>query len=240
MKSKTQGTALRHLIRTIVEEQTPDLGKVVFSPTRKDDVPKDEPNTSVEEDLWSAIHQYTLHGHALPPNIIAMLRGLIDRPPYDDFFTSPEVEGVDVVYRGMSVDGKRLARWVGIPEEKLGEYGERDNLSRTFSLPQIGTKGYVKPMSFSKDPDIAHTFSIPTAFTQNDPVTYSIIMTARISDNPGVFLDLHAMSFKSAGMALAGSGRSEREVLALGPVKVDMIEWTLVTSEDMEELDLGL
>ncbi len=230
-------------LRRIINEEALDLGKVVFSPKRKDNVPKDEPNTSVEEDLWSAINQYTLHGHALPPNIIGMLRGLIDQPPYDDFFTSPGVEGVDVVYRGMAVDGKRLARWVGIPEEKLGEYGERDNLSRTFSLPQIGVKGYVKPMSFSKDPDVAHAFSIPTMFSSDDQTTYSIIMTAKISDNPDVFLDLHAMSFKSSGMAIAygnAKARPEQEVLALGPVKVDMIEWTLVTNEDMEELNTGL
>jgi len=213
---------LRHLIR---EEL--DLGDIEFSPERTDGADTSEDNTSYEDYLFKALDNW-FTGNRIPPDLEYDLRSLMS--DYPKFFHEPRV---DEVYRGLAVAATDVARWTKLPPETFIRAG--DAMVDFTAYPRRNSMGGTL-VSWTTEYDSAEGFSkgtnidAPSRPTRLKPVM--LIMHAKVSDNPNTFLDLADI----AGRVHAFKSWSyEEEALALGPVKVYKIEWTVKDFDEPEE-----
>jgi len=136
--------------RRLLQEKTLDLGKIEFSPQRKDGAPKNEPNTDLEEEILAYLGDAVDEGDIIPEEISSILSSLVKSKEYGDFFHAPDVE---FVYRGIGrLPREKVANWVGVDPTELEDTGEA-NVSFIMS-PLRGAHS-----SWTKDSDIAEKFS---------------------------------------------------------------------------------
>lgn len=149
--------------RRLLQENSLDLGKIEFSPQRKDGAPKDEPNTDLEEEILSYLGDAVDAGEILPEEIRDTLASLMKSKKYGAFFHAPDV---DLVYRGIGrLPREKVAKWMGVDPTELEDEGEAD-VNFVMSPAQASNHS-----SWTKDFDIAEKFSRRGSKT-DDPQAY--------------------------------------------------------------------
>ena len=213
---------MRQLRRLIREEL--DLGDVVFSPSRKDGAPTDEPNTPAEEKLFAAFSDWVQHTDwaRLSP-FLKELEAILKSPgaKYSDFFREPP-RGTPL-YCGM-----QAVRWTTVEEQWLtgpknaAARDAMDNSSRgeaecDFTL-DIGDN-YVSSWTTK--------FKVAEMFAMGQERMFSgdnIILVTYPEANPEPMLDLAFIQRAVPELLFAGSG-DEGEVLGFGPTRIKEIRW---------------
>lgn len=214
-------SALRRLVR---EEL--DLGKVVFSPRRRDGAPTGERDTPEEAKLYGDLESWVVdvEGSAA---LAARLRSLMDSPRYSDFFHAPP--GDVVVYRGLTnLRPEQLRRWMAaVPGG-----------DETWKAMMAGDDGWkpcritLRPkdhgmMSWSRDEEVAtETFADPMA---NEEGRVSVVFSAAVAGAREA-LDLSRITTAVDGLAYAGT--AEGEVVTFGPVVTSRIRMMARSPED--------
>jgi hypothetical protein len=128
-------TTMRQLRRLIREEL--DLGDVVFSPSRRDGAPRDEPNTPVEEKLFAGFKDWVEETDwARLSGFLRELEAILGSPgaKYSDFFRSPP-RGTPL-YRGMqAVRATRARCCASVPPGSRRSVGA--SAPEFFPLPRV-------------------------------------------------------------------------------------------------------
>jgi hypothetical protein len=241
MEKKTTRALLRECIAAmlvITEEDVTDdrldMGNVVFGPKRKD-VRSVELNTPAEERLYQDIWNWVKNYRPFQPDNVEMIAAALDNPKYSDFF---QRAGPGNVYRGMSIDRHRFAKWVGIDDPaSMPLHGEMAT-SYVLKPKRIGD-GIVKPLSFTKNASTARTFAAAEQFNFSAADEIFIMWQADTSDN--TFVDLEAIQKRVNGLSL--EGQEEAEVISLEPVTTNHVWWWDDEEEDddifEEAADMG-
>lgn len=208
------------IYRRLLREAVPDLGKIQFSPDREDGVPRSEPNTPAEQDLYDAIGEWVESGNPqiLCPHVDS-LRSLIDDRRYGMFFKHPKSMPL---YRGLSnVPSETIEGWLQGDENRAALRGFRQDytgeLNCNFMLKNVDCVS-----SWSYDQKIAKRFSRTRDL---DSRCANIVLMTKRDVNPGVFIDLEEIQKKVPSLGVT-YGTTEREVLALGDVVVTQIIWS--------------
>ena len=203
-------------LRQLIREEI-DLGSVQFSPERIDDTDTTEDNTPEEDMLFRALDGW-FTGNAVPSDLADTLQGL-KRSKYADFFHDLRLEEA---YRGISLSVAAASSLTGLPEETFKTDGEAQ-------VDFVATgPGNTSLSSWTTEFEYAEAFAqgtykdAPTRPSRLKPVM--LVMCARVSDNPRRFLDLADIAGRIDSFR---SWAHEEEALALGPIKVYRIVWTV-------------
>jgi len=211
------------IYRRLLRESV-DLGEIEFSPLRIDGVDTSEPDTAQEEVLFSAIRRW-MRGSSTKKTT-DMIRGAAEDPKYAEFFNAPVGQ---TIYRGMALDVYKLKRWLGVSYDTvIGLEGEK-------SVDIVLGPGDKGGASWSYEAFEAKKFSSIHAdgnlefdeesldYVSDEP---EVILEAETDGVPGHFVDLGALQSKIKPNELPTfGGKSEAEVLQLGPVRVKKIHW---------------
>lgn len=165
--------------------------------------------TDEPDHLYDAIYSYVRYNDQPSPGLISKLMSALETPGSAEWIIGPVVG--TPLYRGLAYVQEKQMRKILKTTDSLPDQGSIDFTG------VITPKGEKKVMSFSKSID-----AVRYKFLASTRTSYWVIFTARAEDNPGIFLDLtrfYEMSNFGRDMA------AEEEVLALGPVKLQHIEW---------------
>jgi hypothetical protein len=207
--------SLRKLIREEYTQVAPGdpapLGRIAFSPMRRDDVPTDEADTPEEFVLYKRLKSYVMANTRLSDEGAAQLRDMIRAGNYPKIFKEPKVP---IVYRGMHVGVDWLSECLGLPREEIPDSGEKEG---DFTYAHFRGAG----SSWSVSKDSAYSFA---RYTNR----YSVVIHARTAENRLKFLDMNDGLYNVKPMNLMSS---EEECLGLGPIKVFKMEWIKMGDE---------
>lgn len=185
------------------------LGKWAFSQERVD-VPF-EPNTQEEKRLRAEFVRHFLVGGTMQEKDAQLIKGFLESGLYSDFFMK---YGSGTLYRGMRVTGEYLARALGVKDlSGLKKTGRKKVENGLKFVPHEG-----RPItSWSEDASVSEKFSKESRGIGLD---HGVLVLARGSG--GTFFTVPEED-TPGGLSLEG----ESEVLAIGPVEIIEIEWTL-------------
>lgn len=198
-----------------------DLGRWEFAPHRRDlrDDERLEPNTEEEKIIFATIRGWI--DSVIPPSKdeIELIKAAMSDPRYSDFFHGPPESAI--VYRGISgVIEEKLKKWLGVSlDEKIPSIGSADG---NWLMRSRSGQNFV---SYTKDVNIAYSFSFVDSEKRSDDL-YRVIFAAKVSDNPGTFLDLHSICKRLESGTFSIDIHREKEVAATRPVNVYKIWWT--------------
>lgn len=209
-------------LRAMIREEL-DLGRVVFSPERRDGVPTDEPNTPDEQEIYDGLGAWVWDKRrGADRDMVADIKTLMGDPRYSDFF-SPPSPGT-VLYRGLhSVPWDVItSKWLVGPENKVA-YDALDNKPRGEVECDFVMRLSVGWDAWTTDLDVAKRFARsgnlgPALGDLN------VVLVARAGDSPRSFFDLSAIQ-RAVPSLMFSSGIDEGETLAIGPVAVTGIVW---------------
>lgn len=214
MKSSAMGS-LRKLIREVYTQVAPGdpapIGRIAFSPNRRDDVPNDEEDTPKELALYKVLTSYVMANTRLSGYAAEQLRDMIRAGNYSKIFKEPRSP---VVYRGMHVGVEWLSECLGVPSEEIPDSGVKEG-----NFTYTHHRGAGSSWSVSKDS--AYSFA---RYTNR----YSVVIHARTAENRLKFLDMNDGLYNVKPMNLMSS---EEECLGLGPIKVFKMEWIKMGDE---------
>lgn len=206
----------------LAEDLEDDLGKVVFSPNRTDDVPKDEPNTYMEDMVFRNLRAWIRDYEPINKESIAILTAALDDPKYNDYIRRAPPEDV---FRGMATSKSLLAKWLGMDPATMPPKGQSDT---DYVLKPGGRfGGMIKPLSFSRSADTAKAFA-ETAKHNVNPTSqeYSsviyVLWQADTVYGGNEFIDVEWMQMRTSKLSPGGS---ESEVLSFKPVKCTNVWW---------------
>ncbi|NBW12290.1 MAG: hypothetical protein EBR82_30090 [Caulobacteraceae bacterium] len=202
--------------RRLVVESGLDLGNVQFSPRRTDGAPTDEPDTDDEHDLYASIKNWVDYG--VPNRHLAnQLYDLLKDPKYRSFFRPPRSVPI---YRGLvDVPQSTVDRWLKGPENASAVKEMAESYAGEEKCDFVMDEGNpIESWSYSKD--IAREFA-----RERRPSSrcYNIVLTALPSSDLDYLVDLASIQHRVRGLMSAGD---EKEVLALGPVRITQIWWS--------------
>ena len=213
---------LREAIRRMIQEEI-DLGKIVFSPGRRDGVPTDEPNTQEEQDIFDALDKWVhdqseLSARALHDDIPELMRD----PRYSDFFHPPPAGRP--IYRGLNNVswGKITDKWLTGPANAAA----LDMLDNNTRDPGRAECDFVVRPSGGWD-SWTHELSVAKRFAAQSPQIVgqiNLVLVAHPEDNDMKLFDLGDVQRKVPDLMFT-RGVDESEVFALGPVRVSGIIW---------------
>lgn len=208
-KLKQRKTLYESILIKLLHESTLDLGNIQFSPNRVDGVSKNEPNTWDEKRMFSDILQWVEFSNSTP-RFAENLRQLMTSPKYGNFFSPPKS---GLIYRGMSeIPIKTISGWLKSSGNEDLSKKKSFEMDCNFVL-EMQPESSVSSWTYSK--------KIAENFTDEGPGK-SVVLTARVDQNPGVLLDLSKIQRAVPDL---GPNGDEKEVLALGPVIVSKIRW---------------
>lgn len=208
---KISAKQLRSLIREELAAQAPPdapLGQYAWPKERGLDVTEDD--TDEEKALKKALLRH-IESEDMPldPEYADLLKSLLNKGLYNKVIKAPNS---DVVYRGLNLS-----------------YKELDSILQIDLVPQYGTfdKSFVYSPRFSgsswtKDFDTADKFSRGMSTTFFKKQDYCVILVANVNENEGKLVDFEEI-YKLDKNIL--SNDSEKEVYAIGDVKVNKIIW---------------
>lgn len=196
---------LRRLIREEYTQVRPGregpLGRIAFSQKRLDDVPHDEADAPYEKRLYNVLSDYVAINKAISGPDASRIRGLIASGNYSKIFKAPTVE---TVFRGMNV----TAAWIAAVTKS-------DKKSGVFRGPAVFVPRLGEASSWSV------SYSAAREFVEG-PNMMGVVLEARVSDNPGAFLDMNGGLYNVDPIV---KWSREEEVLGLGKIKVSTVEW---------------
>ena len=171
-----------------------------------------EKNTKLEDDIYDSLVNYVVHNDTIPPDLASSIHDILKSGMYDDIFAEPDAS--TKVYRG-SGTGNSLKKILGLgPDDPIPSKGESD-----VDYVLSARKGSVT--SWSLDPEIASKFAQDNN-TRKKEDDYTVIMTAVVGENPGVFWVGPGGFYK---LKTADKYSKESEAMALGPVKLSHVSW---------------
>jgi len=209
MKNDLLRKAVRALIKEEYTQVAPGgeetLGKIVFSKNRLDDVPKDEEDTPIERELYSALEQYVNENEPLPDHHTNQIKDILQSGNYSKLFKEPP--GGVVVYRGMSVNSDWLSDALKLPKEKIPKSGEKEG-----SFAYTHYKGEASSWTLSEE----ETKRFTNRFSQ-----WGVVIHARTSENKLKFLDLSGIYNVDPMYSM----KREEECIGLGPIEAFKFSW---------------
>lgn len=215
MKKSLHEKVMRRLLREAEEDL--DLGNVEFSPARSDGVSNREQNTPFEDLLYSQLDAWIRgeDGHKLkgPGGADDILR-LMKHPKYSRFFK--EAEAGTEVYRGVAMTREQLGRMIDRDPADLPPEGEVEGKFPAALARRSGAA------SWTYDESRASTFA---EVRVESTASFSVVWTAEVDDNPGVFLDLWRVVLRTSKNPVWNVFSAEAEVLALRPVTACRVRW---------------
>jgi hypothetical protein len=193
---------------TPASENAP-LGRWAFSQERVD-VPF-EVDTQEEKRLRSEFVRHFLVGGTMQEKDAQLIKSFLESGLYSDFFMKYDS---GTLYRGMRVSGEYLARALGVENTHgLKKTGRKRVEGSLKFVPYDG-----RPItSWSEDASVSEKFSKESRGVGLD---HGVFITARASG--GTFFTVPEED-TPGGLSLEG----ESEALAIGPVEIIEIEWTL-------------
>lgn len=206
---------LRETVRAILREDAPDapLGRVAFAGDRTDLPGTDldempEPDTELEWELYGKLMRHFTQSTHIGAATANTIRGFLERGLYTDVFRAPDVPEV---FRGMYIGRDWLIKAVG-PQGASSKGAAQ--VSFTFEPKGGGS-------SWTTDEAVARKFG---GFEGGDhrEEYVAVLLHARVADHPGQLVVGPEGLYRVGGFA---GIPEEREVLALGPIRVHRIEW---------------
>lgn len=179
------------------------LGRYAFPGHRKGLPP--EKDTSVEEDLFSAIDDHFFSDKKLSPKQAAQIQDMLSQGLYPEVFSPPDQEEI---YRGMGVSQSWLAKALGVGVKDIPKKGNRE-IGMTFK-PKGGASSWTTSTAVSKKFSTQHEGMI------------SITLHAMTSENPNKFVACTDHIYKIGTLSKFSN---EKEVIGLGDIKVYKISW---------------
>jgi len=201
------------------------LGRFAFANDRvgKSKVPA-EPDEAVERDLYLAFVDHFDSNEPLSKWSADKLRSLLKSGLYPDVIKEPEDE---TVFRGTNAGPNWIRRILRLkPGATVPPEGEAD-VSFTYSNPKVknraGDPGS-SVMSWATKEAAAMEFfkSSASDVEELDKEMYTLLLTARVDDNPDTFVSGPGGLYNLRTVA---KYKHESEALALGPVKVTHVRW---------------
>ena len=189
------------------EPEGGDLGKIAFGEERLDDVPF-EKDTREERELYDGFVEQIFRNEKLNSSQIEIMKKLLHDKKYSKFFKEPSN---DVLYRGIAVTDDWLKKQLGLlPEDDVPASG-------IFSEEYEDDK---KMSSWTIDRSMAESFAV--ASKERSLNNWMVIFTAKVSENPGCFLDLADGIYTLDRFA---GKQNEKEIFGFGPIAVSSLSW---------------
>lgn len=186
----------------------PPYGKFLFAKKRHDDVPPEE-DTHKESGAYLALKGHIQNNEVLPQHVALDLMGQLEDGSYGAVLKEPTVE---YVYRGMKLPADRLAKMLGVDVSSL-----QDNGSMVLDRMMKTRRGGEGSTSWSIDFNSGRSFS-----WSGNGDEWGVLFVAKVSENPQSFLQGPNGFYKVMGL---DSFTSEKEAIALGPIRVYKAYW---------------
>lgn len=182
-----------------------------------------EPDTKEESALLDRIDAYFSLNHNIPPEDAEKLLSMYQQGLYSDVLKGPDAE---FVYRGMGVGSNWLRKLLRLgPEDPIPPNGTAE-----VDASYRASRGAA--ISWSMDKEVALDFARGSFKNRRDTgAEYTLLVTAKVSDNPKVFLTGPGGLYK---LKVPSGYKKESEVLALDSVKLHSIEWRSVAAAEAE------
>lgn len=200
------------------EDPDAPLGRFAFANNRMASaaVPK-EPDELLERGLFAAIAAHFDENQPLGPEIAKQLRAFLADGMYSDVIKEPDAEEV---FRGVNSGPNWIRKILRVPPGTPIEAEGEADVSFTYSNP----KDRSAVMSWATKEAAAMRFfkSSGSDVEDRDAELYTLLLTARVGDNPATFISGPDGLYKLKG---PNDYKNEAEALALGPVKVTHVKW---------------
>ena len=182
-----------------------------------------EPDTKEESALLNSINGYFAYNDNIPPEAAEKLLSMYQQGLYSDVLKAPTAE---FVYRGMGVGSKWLKKLLHLgPDDAIPPDGTSE-----VEASYKASRG--SAISWSIDRKVALDFARGSFKNRRDTgAEYTLLVTARVSDNPKVFLTCPGGLYN---LKVPNGYRKESEVLALDSVKLHSIEWRSVAAAEAD------
>lgn len=183
------------------------LGKLAFPGARKNKSLPLEPNTNVENELFSDLKQHFEGDVMLSAEKARLVRKFLENGDYDDVFKEPTAKRVS---RGMTV--KR--NWLETALNNQEDLKNKGSMEKSFTFtPNRGGS------SWTSDSNVAKKFS---SDYEGD---YRVILYADVDKNPKRFISGPSGLYNIQGLDIHDH---EDESIGLGPIKVSKVSWTKI------------
>ena len=186
----------------------PPYGRFIFAPARYGKVPPEE-NTKREDDAYKALDLHFNANRPVSQDVALELMRSIEAGAYSDILKEPNTE---YVYRGMRMIQSELEEFFGLTDDDF--------------LERRGSKVLNRMMKVSREEgSSAWTVSLDEArrFSRAIPGRYSVVLVARVADNPLTFLSGPNGLYNIQAFT---TFQDEKEAVALGSVKVFKAYWS--------------
>lgn len=206
------------------EDPSSPLGRFAFPDARTPGakVPW-EPDTPEETELLDRIDSYFALNRNIPTEDAVKLLDMYQQGLYSDVLRPPTVE---FVYRGMGAGPTWLRKLLKLRAgDPIPPNGTAD-----VSASYRASRGAAT--SWTEDRQMAVEFARNAFADRYDTgAEYTLVLTARVADNPKVFLSGPGGLYK---LKVPSGYKKEREALALDAVKIHSIEWRSVAAAEAE------
>lgn len=206
------------------EDPSSPLGRFAFPDARTPGakVPW-EPDTPEETELLDRIDSYFALNRNIPTEDAEKILDMYQQGLYSDVLRPPTVE---FVYRGMGAGPKWLRKLLNLRAgDPIPPNGTAD-----VSASYRASRGAAT--SWTEDRQMAVEFAKNAFADRYDTgAEYTLVLTARVADNPKVFLSGPGGLYK---LKVPSGYKKEREALALDAVKLHSIEWRSVAAAEAE------
>lgn len=193
------------------------LGRIAFATARKNK--PFEVNTPVEDELMTKIIKHVEGAGNLDEKSVKLIRKLIDAGLYDDVFKMSEV---DTVYRGMAVPVEWFKK-LKFKDPRAQSSIDDMRIPKNSKSEPLEVSYVFKPdsdtSSWTTSYGIAKAFAVEQVEQQSGRAAALVVLSARVSDNPGKFVDLSNVY----DIVDISSYRGQKEQIGVGPIKVSQI-----------------
>ena len=187
------------------------MGTVAW-PRYRHGVPKGEPDTALEEKLYSQLRNYFSNkGSSIDPKMVESLAEMLRQGLYPGLLHAPSTT---MVYRGMTVSEAWLQK--ALKTTDIPTSGELDT-NFTFSPRKTQVSSWTNSISIADG--FAHVLDIALA----ESGYYAVVMHAPVNKNVGRLIACPEGLYDVLGF---GQYDDEEEVLGLFDIKVTSIEWS--------------
>ena len=193
------------------------LNKFAFADQRKSQVPSEQ-NNEIEQKLYDELKKHFHDNVSISQNSVNILQNILQNDLYKNIIKEPQQSEV---YRGMWVPKSFMEKALNTKNNDFPINGTSDK--KFIYDPPTGR--FIS--SWTLDKSSAEPFTHPSQLrlAEIDEDIYRIIMTAKISDNPGKFISGPDGLYKVRGFDIF---EDEIEIIGLGNnIKVSRIDWEL-------------
>ena len=206
-------------VRSLIKEELSssledDFGKVAWAEERNDVPDPREPNGKQERAMLSTLEAFFNHNFKNWGTRLEDMREILKSGKWSDVIHEPDVE---YVYRGLYVDEEH----VSFLDPRIGK-ADFGKVIGKFDLTKFSA-----PTSWSISREVAEKFAQgeePMSWS-GQPKDHAVILTARVSDNPGILLTCPGGLYKIPEFTVHDD---EEEVIALDVMTACEVEWKYV------------